>query len=216
MNAQYRINEWFRRLEQTNGRMTREDVCFLMVQTRHLIEAARRPEQYRVADFYADWTVHSALDRSHVCFEILRDITRALAENFNPTRPDITREISRIIGFPQLRSELMKLFSDNGLPIIVFDYRKNWKNFVEFLLWFLAGQPISFPENPSGRAKKIRDEILAFQRPYNILVEALAIRNHEGVYHWLLALSGDKKFTMMGQVEIAENEDAFSAPPQNG
>jgi len=216
MNAQYRIDQWFYRLEQTNGRMTREDVCFLMVQTRHLIEVASTPERYRVAAFYADWTVHSALDRSPVCFDVLKDITCTLAENSNPTRPDITREISRIIGFPQLRSEFMKLFRANRLPIILFDYRENWKNFVEFLLWFLAGQPVSFPENPTGKAKKIRDEILALPRPYNILVESLAIVNHQGVYHWLLDVSGDKKIRMMGQVEIAEAKESFSPPPQAG
>jgi hypothetical protein len=213
MNARYRIEEWFHSIEEANGRMAREDICFLMVQIRHLIEAASTPDAYRVAAFYADWTVHSALDRSPVCFDVLRDITRALAENFNPTRTDITREISRIIGFPQLRSELMKLFRDNGLPTIIFEYHANWSSFVTFLLWFLSGQPIGFPQNSTGKARKIRDEILALQRPNNILVEALAIVHHEGVYHWLLFVSGDKKVRMMGRVEIAEDEDAFSAPP---
>src|SRR5262245_34197506 len=39
MNARYRIEHWYERLGQPGGTMTREDVCFLMVQTRHLIEA---------------------------------------------------------------------------------------------------------------------------------------------------------------------------------
>lgn len=216
MNARYRIEEWSHRLEQPGERMKREDVCFLMVQTRHLIERADAPERYHVAAFYADWTVHSALDRSIVCFEVLRDITRVLAENVNPTRPDLTREISRIIGFPRLRSELMNIFRDNGLPVVLFEYVENWRGFVMFLLWFLAGQPIGFPENPTGRAKKIREEMLALQRPHNIAVEALGVVNHEDVYHWLLRLSGDKDITMMGQVEIAEAAEAFSPPPQTG
>jgi hypothetical protein len=103
----------------------------------------------------------------------------------------------------------MKLFRDNGLPIILFDYRENWINFVTFLLWFLAGQPIGFLENPTGKAKKIRVEMLALQRPHNILVEALAIVNHEGVYHWLLAVSGDKKIRMIGQVESLKQKMPF-------
>jgi len=216
MNARYRIEEWFHRLEQSDGRMNREDICFLMMQTRHLIETTDAPKRYYVASFYADWIVHSTLDRSIVCFEVLRDITRVLAENFNPTRTDITREISRTIGFPQLRSELINLFRDNGLPTIVFDYYENWHDFVAFLLWFLNGQLIGFPKNPKGQAKKIRDEMLAFQRPHNIAVEALAIVNHEGVYYWQLRVSGNKEFTMMGQVEIAEASDAFFTPPQIG
>ena len=83
-----------------------------------------------------------------------------------------------------------------------------------FLLWFLNGQLIGFPKNPKGQAKKIRDEMLELQRPHNISVEALAIINHEGVYYWQLQVSGNKEFTMMGQVEIAEAADVFSTPPQ--
>ena len=214
MNARHRIEEWFRKLEQPGERLNREDVCFLMVQIRHLIETAPDPERYSVAAFYADWTVHTALNRSVVCFEVLRDITRVLVENLDPTSPDITTQISRIIGFPELRSELKNLFLDNGLPVVLFEYRENWRGFVMFLLWFLADQPIGFPENPKGPAKKIREEMLAVERPGNIAVEVLAIVNHEDVYCWSLQVSGDKQITIMGPVDIAEAADAFSAPPE--
>ena len=144
---------------------------------------------------------------------MLRDIARVLAENANQTMFDITREISRVIGFPQLRLELINLFRKNGLPIILFDYRENWRNFVEFLLWFLNGQRIGFPEKLNHPTKKIHDEMLALKMPYNLAVEALAVVNHNGVYHWALFVAGDKEITMMGQVEIAEAEDSFSVPP---
>jgi hypothetical protein len=108
----------------------------------------------------------------------------------------------------------MTLFRENELPTIIFDYYENWRNFVTFLLWFLAGQPIGFPDNPKGSAKKIQDEMLALPRPNNISVEALAVVNHESVYHWLLVISGDKKVRFVGQVEIAETEDAFFSPPR--
>jgi len=211
MNARRRIEKWFHELE-ADHQMKREDVCFLMVQARHLIEMANDLENYRVVAFYADWTVHSTIERSPVCFEVLRDVTKAIVENFNPTRPDFTREISRIIGIPQLRTELRNLFRENGLPTIIFDYRDNWKSFVAALLWFLEGQPIGFPEKPTKRSEKMRNEILALQRPNNLFVEALAIVSHENTYHWLLAVSGDKNLSMTGPVEIAEGEDAFLFP----
>jgi hypothetical protein len=213
MKAKDRLNDWFRKLAQSNGRMNREDVCFLMVQARHLIESSATPDKYRITAFYADWTVHSAIDRSVVCFEVLRDVTRVLVENIRNTRSDFPREISRIIGFPKLRSELKGLFNDYGLPTIIFDYRENWSNFVSFLLWSLAGQPIGFPKNPTGKSMKIKDEIIAIQKPYDISVEALAIINHENTYHWNLVVSGDKEFNILGQVEIAESDDAFLSPP---
>jgi hypothetical protein len=168
MNARYRIEHWFERLAQPGGQMKREDVCFLMVQARHLIEASGTPERYPVVNFYADWSVHTALDRSPVCFEALRDITRAIAENMAPTSPDLTSQISRIIGFPKLRRELMALFLANNLSVVVFEFYENWKGFVMFLRWHLAGQPIGFPVKPTGAARRIREEMLALQRPHNV------------------------------------------------
>ncbi len=94
------------------------------------------------------------------------------------------------------------------------EYYENWKGFVSFLLWHLAGQPIGFPPEPKGRAKAIRDEMLATERPHNIAVEALAIVDQEGVPpHWLLQLSGDKTIRMMGAADIGETRESFSAPP---
>jgi hypothetical protein len=48
MNARYRVEYWFERLRQPGGKMTREDVCFVMVQVRHLIEASATPDRYRL------------------------------------------------------------------------------------------------------------------------------------------------------------------------
>ena len=214
MNARNRIEEWFRKCEQTGAQLTREDVCFLMVQARHLIETADGPKRYRLIGFYADWIVHSALDRSPVCCEVLRDITRTIAENFNQTSPDITRQISQVIGFPKLRLQLISLYNDKGLPTPLFDYYENWRGFLSHLLWALAGQPIAFPSNPKGRAKGIRDEMLAYPRPRNIAVEALTITNVEGIYFWLLHLSGEKDISMTGPVDIAEAASAFRSPPE--
>lgn len=213
MNARYRIEQWFERLRQPGGKMTREDVCFLMVQTRHLIEASGTPDKYRLAAFYADWTVHAALDRSPVCFEILRDITRVIAQNWGPTSPQTPSQVSGVIGLPRLRAELMTLFRENDLPVTVFEYYENWKGFGMFLLWHLAGQPIGWPADPKGRAKAIREEMLALPRPHNISAETLAVVDHEGKYHWMLEVSGDKTFTIVGGLDAIEGPEAFAAPP---
>lgn len=193
--------------------MKREDVCFLMVQARHLIEASGTPERYSVVNFYADWTVHTALDRSSVCLEALRDITRVVAENMAPTSPDLTSQISRIIGFPKLRRELIALFRENTLSVVLFEFYENWKSFVMFLLWHLVGQPIGFPDQPKGAARRIRDEMLALPRPYSIAVEALAIVDQEGAYHWCLRVVGDKTLTIMGLIDIGETRADFPPSP---
>jgi hypothetical protein len=98
MNARHRLEEWFDRLGAAGETMKREDACFVMVQARHLIEAAEARERFRVVSFYADWTVHAALDRSLVCFEVLRDIARVIAENMTPTSPDTSSLIPTSLG----------------------------------------------------------------------------------------------------------------------
>jgi len=160
------------------------------------------------------WTVHTALDRSPVCFEVLRDITRIIAENMAPTSPETPSLISRVIGFPQLRTQLMALFQENALPVTVFEYYQNWKGFGAFLLWHIAGQPVGWPAVPRGRARVVREEMLALSGPHGFAVEALAIIEHEGKYHWKLALSQpDKTFFMVGVFDAIEGPDAFTMPP---
>jgi hypothetical protein len=215
MNARYRLEKWLERLRAARETMKREDVCFVMVQARHLIEASEAPERFRVVSFYADWIVHTALDRSPVCFEVLRDISRVIAENMAPTSPETASLISRVIGFPQLRTQLMALFRENALPVTVFDYYQNWKEFGAFLLWHIAGQPVGWPAEPRGQAKVVREEMLALSRPHGVAVEAVAIVEHEGRYHWKLVLSQpDKTFFMVGAFDGMEGPDAFTPPPE--
>jgi hypothetical protein len=101
-----------------------------------------------------------------------------------------------------LRAQLITLFRENGVPVIVFEHDENWKSFVAFLLWHVAGQPIAFPPAAKGRAKVIREEMLALPRPHNVAIERFTIVNHENVPHWQLEISGDKTFTMIGAVDI--------------
>jgi hypothetical protein len=214
MNAVHRIREWFEQLDRTGGRMQRQDVPFLMTQVRHLIEVAPTPADYRTANFYADWLLHSEIDRSPVAFEVLRDVTRVILGNLNPTGP-LTTLISRVIGLPKLRAELTELFRLNRLPTVLFDYRDNWRGFVMFLVWALAGQPLQFPVEPTSRIAKVKAELPA-DRPYHLTVEALAIVNHHGVFNWALHVSGEKDVTVMGQVELGEDAGAFTATGSAG
>ena len=81
MTTQDRIKNWIDRVSQPDGLMEREDMCFLMVQARHLLEESFKIEEYKVVEFYSDWMVHTKLDRSEVSVSILRDITKVIAKN---------------------------------------------------------------------------------------------------------------------------------------
>lgn len=212
IDARHRISQWFDQLAQTDQCMKRQDVCFLMVQTRHLIEAAGKPSDSRIVAFYADWVVHTSLDRSTVCFETLKNLTSELAKNFKPTSPTLTSQISSVIGFPRLRAELTQLFACSGLPTVVFDSFTNWQGFLSFLLWLISGQPVQFPKDAKGSAKKLRDEILATNRPHDILVESIAVEYFDDAYHWKLRVSGQKGITIIGRIDPGEPQANFSSP----
>jgi len=209
--ARDRIEQWLGEVQARDGLMNREDVCFLMVQTRHLMEMAGSKNAHTVANFYANWVVHPAIDASSVGYEILRELTRVLCENFTSTQADVGAKTSRVIGLPALRSELTDLFTLNGLPTDIFDYLANWRDFVASLLWLVRDQPIRFPSEPKRRTK-VRDEATRLPRPHDILVEALAIVDFEGAPYWSLTVSGDKGITVMGAVEIGEPQSAFKYP----
>ena len=208
-----RIQRWFERLEQGDGQMAREDICFLMVQARHLVEASADPNAYHVLDFYADWIVHTKLDRSPLGLEMLRDITRELAENFTTTNKDVALEVSRVIGFRVLRSQLVAVFHANGLPVVAFEYLPNWKGFVGFLLGFLEGQPIEFPGKRDRRADAIYRQAVEAGASCGIVVEGLEIVGIDGEAHWVVHVGGNKSVRMVGRISLDEAPGSFLPPP---
>ena len=192
--------------------MEREDACFLMVQARHLVEESQNSEQYRVIKFYADWVVHPELTRSRVCLETLKDITRVIVDNWNPTGPDMTTQVSQVIGIPTLRRELTALFRENKLPLQTFEYFENWKGFVGFFIWLLIDKPIGFPEVARGWAQEIKDEMIAMPKPVDVWVESLTITGIKSHPHWVLQLAGEKQLRMVGLLDLGENRESFRDP----
>lgn len=203
MTTTERIQQWLHKVAERNGHVEQEDACFLMVQVRHLIEEDGQKDQYRTAQFYADWTVHTKLDRSELCLEILRDITAVLAENWGHTEKDVTAEVSKVIALSRLKSELITLFRANGLPIEPFDIAENWQGLAGLIVSFLLNKPVAFPaENPSRRAREIREEMMAIQRPANFWAESLLIIDFDGAPHWCVQLGGDKEVRIMGLLTL--------------
>ncbi len=209
MTTQDRIKNWLDRVSQNGDYMEREDICFLMVQARHLLEENSLREEYKVIEFYCDWMVHSKLDRSEVSVLILRDITKVIAKNWNPTSGYIVNEVSKVIGLFKLRTELIKLFKKYNLPTTIFEIEENWKNLVGSLTYFLANKPVSFPqENPIKKTKlrMIWKEMIAFEKPANFWIENLAIISINDIPHWCVELGGDKRTTRIVGLLTLEKE----------
>ena len=47
MTTQDRIKNWVERVSQQGSYMEREDICFLMVQARHLLEASSKRKKIK-------------------------------------------------------------------------------------------------------------------------------------------------------------------------
>jgi len=209
MTTQDRIKNWLDRVSQLDGVMEREDMCFLMVQARHLLEESPKREEYKVVEFYSDWMVHTKLDRSEVSMSILRDITKVIVKNWNPTSGNTVNEVSQVIGMFKLRTELIKLFKEYSLPTAIFEIEENWKNLAGFLAYFLVNKPVSFPqENPIKKTKlrMIWEEMIAFKKPANFWIENLVIISVDDIPHWCVELGGDKRTTRIVGLLTLEKE----------
>jgi hypothetical protein len=209
MTTQDRIKNWLDRVSQLDGVMEREDMCFLMVQARHLLEESPKREEYKVVEFYSNWMVHTKLDRSEVSMSILRDITKVIVKNWNPTSGNTVNEVSQVIGMFKLRTELIKLFKEYSLPTAIFEIEENWKNLAGFLAYFLVNKPVSFPqENPIKKTKlrMIWEEMIAFKKPANFWIENLIIISVDDIPHWCVELGGDKRTTRIVGLLTLEKE----------
>lgn len=204
MTAKDHIENWLQRLSEQNGDMDREDICFLMVQARHLIENHPGKAKYRTVEFYSDWIVHTHLDRSERCLSILRDITKVISENWGKTDKDIIEEVSRVIGLSNLRLELIELFKENSLPVDLFTIFDNWKGVASLLTYFLLDKPLIFPDEAKIRhkgLKKIIQETLDLKKPANFWIESISIIGTDSPY-WCLQLEGDKRVKLTGLLVI--------------
>lgn len=206
MTTQDRIKKWLERVSK-NSYMEREDICFLMVQARHLIENSKR-NKYPTVEFYSDWMVHTKLDRSEVSLLVLQNITKVISENWSRPDQNIVDEVSKVIGLSNLRSELVILFQENELPVELFSIYKNWEDIVGLLIYFLINKPLIFPEEEKVRSKglkKIIREILNLEKPANFWIENLTMIAIKDVPHWCLELGGDKRTTKIIGLLTIEN-----------
>ena len=142
ITVQY-IKDWLDRASERG--MEREDIVFLMVQVRHLIEGQHDISDYRVTELYCNWMVHTNLYTSDGGLIILRDLTNTLVENWSKTKETMTEEMSSVFGLSNLRTELIKLFAEHSIPTTIFSEYENWKNLVSFNL-LLKGKAYPFTE----------------------------------------------------------------------
>jgi hypothetical protein len=145
-------------------RLYKSDIVNLMTQTRRLLEIEDKKKQYSILNFYCNWSVHSKLDGSSICYEILEKLSDMLIAYDN--RSDMILNVNEILSIPKLKKEFIQLFQDNNLSLIPFQIKENWKNIFMLVASNLIERPIEFPElidlnkKRYKKAKKIYDSII--------------------------------------------------------
>ena len=196
------IKEWIDRVAERG--MEREDVVFLMVEIRQLIEAQSDISQNRVTQLYCNWMVHPNLFSSDGGLIVIRELTKKLAENWSMSNESLVSEMSSIFGLSKLRQELIKLFEKHSIPTNIFSECKNWKNIVGCLTYFLRGKPIVFPSKErvkKQRLKELIDEINSLKKPADFYIKKVSIIGNVSPF-WCIELGGEKKLELVGELSI--------------
>lgn len=200
MTSQGHIEDWLRRTSE-RGYIEKQDVCFLMVHARHFIENSKN--EYRVADLYVDWLVHSKLDRSYTGSVILQNITDILSRNWSSPSPNLALQVSETISLPRLQKELSSLFKEVGLSDEVFN-EDNWKHVRSALLGYLINKPLFFSDRIKSKTKE-KSDVGKIQE--GIWIESLTISNVEDQAFWTLQLKGDKELKITGPLLVKTAEE---------
>ncbi|MCF7834125.1 MAG: hypothetical protein K9L98_02090 [Candidatus Pacebacteria bacterium] len=207
MTAKDHVKEWLDSISKRGGYIEKQEIIFLMVQARHLIENHPNISKYRTIEFYSNWVVHTQLDRpSEVSLSIFRDITKILSANWNPTDPEMGNQISKVIGLSTLRTELVSLFQENNLNVELFSIYENWKNIAVFLIYFLQNKPLVFPKTTKNKFKLLIEEIMNLKKPADFWIKNLSIIGIDNRPHWCFELGGEKNTTkIIGELFIEKD-----------
>src|SRR3989344_1730859 len=204
MTTKDHIKEWFSRVSERGGYIEKQDIIFLMVQARHLIENHPDISKYKTIEFYSDWIVHTKLDRpSDMRLAIFRDITNALSKYWKSDARALHGEISKIIGLNSLRKELASLFQENDLNMELFSNHENWKTIAGALTYFLQNKPLVFPLENKGKFKTSIKAIMTIEKPADFWIKNLSIIGINDRPHWCFELGGEKNTTkIVGELFI--------------
>jgi len=203
MTARDHIKDWLDVVAQ-HGHLEKQDIVFLMVQARHLIENHPDISKYRTIEFYSDWIVHTKLDRpSSMRLAVFRDITNALSKHWQADSGSLPGAISKIIGLGNLRNELVSIFQENELNTELFINYENWKTIAGALTYFLQNKLLVFPLENKGKFKAFVKEIMTLQKPADFWIKNLSIVGINDRPHWCFELGGEKDTTkIVGELFI--------------
>ena len=138
--------------------LSESDVSHLMTLSRKYLEHMPREEreEYPFLKFFSNWALHITLDRSLEGMAILKRLNDTLAEVAPvPDNDLITRRITEILSFRQLRREMGGLFQRLEVPQAIDADQERWTNFAKHLIEIIRDCPLVFSEKMTREAREL-------------------------------------------------------------
>jgi len=140
--------------------LSESEVSHLLTLCRKFLEHIPRedPERYPILKFFTNWALHITLDRSLEGLAILRRLNDTLAKVAPVPNCDlITRRITEVVSFRQLRREMGALFQQIEVPHALDGDQERWTNFAKYLIEIIRDCPLIFGENMSREARALHN-----------------------------------------------------------
>jgi hypothetical protein len=138
------------------GEASQSDIVKIIIDIRQILEKEHLKEKYQQLNFFCNWVLHVELSGSSICYKMLEKMTDALLIGFeidkisnsrlSPTEY-FTNKAQNFLALDVLRKEFIDFFKIKGLPIYLFNDKKNWQGFANALIHELSEKPIKFPAN---------------------------------------------------------------------
>lgn len=140
--------------------LSESEASHLMTLCRKFLEHLPPDERtaYPILKFFSNWALHITLDRSLEGLAILKRLNDTLVEVAPvPDNDLISRRITEIISFRQLRREMGVLFQHLGVHQAIDGDQERWAHFAKHLIEIIRDCPLMFGENLSREARALHD-----------------------------------------------------------
>lgn len=140
MPAARRLQALFDQILDCN-QASRSDCLRMFILSRELAEACDTLDSYPTVRFFADWSLHSKLNRRSA-HRLLSQIAHIVDSNRDSNPSDLVVEISRALSISNLRTELEMLYRTANLPVFMLDQPEPWIQCAGWLLQDLIDKPV--------------------------------------------------------------------------
>jgi hypothetical protein len=210
-----RLKTFLGRINKEKG-MSDSDAIKIISLTKQLVIYRQEEILYPVVLFYCDWVLSTKVSESYATYLMLSQITDVFLSDNGINKVNIPLRVSELLSIKKFRSQLMKLYASEGLPLFIFTDIRNWRGFMGFILKEIVGKVVEFPpdiENRNDYAAKIYKEMKVKAESHKMLMaRKLWLSNNvkgkkKGEVYWFVETK--PRVMITGRLLFTELEEDF-------